>query len=168
MRIVHSLHQFRPAYCSIWFSTMMFVSKNIVCVFFASGFRLWSYFGDTWISNHNLSSIWITGGPLCGGAAFTGIVALLLCQFCPAFFGHMVVVLWLDSRKVPPWLCVFFTAWNLVFVRCSCRVFPWLWESSSQGGLRSASSATNCSKSSIWEAYCWWVRQAQCGGFSFR
>ena len=31
--------------------------------------------------------------------------------------------------------------------------FSWLWESSSHGAVRSASSATKCSKTSVWEGY---------------
>ena len=38
-------------------------------------------------------------GPLCGSAVFTGVLVFPL---WPAFFGHLVVALWLNSRRVSP------------------------------------------------------------------
>ena len=66
------LHQFGPISCSN--SGRLGSCRRIVCVCFQIGFRLWSYFCEVWMGSHDLSSIEMTGGPLCGGAAFTGIV----------------------------------------------------------------------------------------------
>ena len=52
----------------------------------------------------------MTGGPPCGGAAFTGIVAP---SMMAAFFGHLVLALWLDLRKGSPG-CESLTVVNLV------------------------------------------------------
>ena len=58
-----------------------------------------------------LLSLGMTGGPLCGDAAFTGIVALSIMAF-----GHLVVVLWLVSRRASP-VCEFVqSGWNLFWL----------------------------------------------------
>ena len=76
-------------------------------------------------------------------------LGLLLCQLRLAFFGHLVVeVLWLDSRKVSPGCASFHSGEFGPFVRCSRSVSPGC-ENLLHRAMRSASSATNCSNSSI-------------------
>ena len=90
-----------------------------------------SYLFAFGIGCQNLSFFRMTDGPLIGSATSIGIVALAG-TFVTYAQGHR-------------WLCVFWSLFSLL-----AHGLPWLWESSSEGGERSASSAT---KSSIWEAY---------------
>ena len=123
MRMIRLLHSiFGPTCCYFWSSNMWLVSKNL-----RSCLRNWLQIVVVFLRSLKLeptiSSLGMTGGPLYEDAAF---------HWDGCFFNHgllsvvMVIVLWLDSRKE-----------------------PWQREDSSQEGIRFASSATNCSKSSI-------------------
>ena len=122
--------------------------RRIVCAFFKCGIRLWSYF---WSPNKEWQSpLGLTGVPPCGRATSTGIVVF---QWRPAFFGHLVVVLWWDSRKVS-WLCVF-SVENLV--RLFAAPASWLWELFYTVILQQRIAPNRVSERRIDSNLCWWV-----------
>ena len=77
-------------------------------------------FYEACTGNHNLLSIGMTDGLLCGGAAFTGIFL----KKRPGFVGHLMLTLWLDSRRVSHRYASIHSGKCGPFVHCSRRISP--------------------------------------------